>query len=771
MSGLSRWRAKTIAPAMLACLCAWVCLTPGIFPGTGAATQALAQGSASPLTVEFRALTPLIRTASPVPIEVNFKNNSSDVIRGRLEFQSAYTNSGLLQYVTQPLVLAPGKLRAQLLLPAGFIEGGENVIRPRFLLEQGEIRFADFTLSLPTNAERSLVMGLSAPAGRVSPAFQPLLTALRLDRFNPEPTASSRGIITTIARVLPDQLPTSPLGLAGYDAMLLPGAGFTELDEDQLATLAAWTRAGGSLCVALGDEPITPAQARFLRRLSGDASLPLPIADASLGLDREGPPVRLYHAELGMLMVVLTPPASTEAFVQAPWPGAIARFWKASAAQLKTLDAGGHWRTDLEVPSPETQNYNEMIRRNKAMQRQVAGASTQPDAGTVYLPMGPKPVSQGQSLAQSLMPRDIRPVPWSVLALILGAFILLVGPIDYFALGLVRRRVLTWALFPVACVTCLVAVLAAATHYLGQHDRAANLVIVDIGQGGRVLRETRLELVLAGAEQAHPVEIREGLFCPVGPHWISGGLPSYGYRPMGSGRANTALVEGRYPGSYKSTRWLEQWQPSISRFTRIAPADVKVPAWNWDGFDPAPHLPSAQLPIGLPARYADAAKATSMIDRDGSPTLDQMAERFLAGKDEATLMTIARTPQSHDLVTTLFHENALQLDPFLGSDTSTYLLTWLGPLSARYREGFFSIVSGISPNGAADLEDLSMLDQADTSQVVLVATQRRGADLYIYRRLYRAGPNDGSIGPAPEVLMPAPTEQPQPGSEPVHLEE
>jgi len=49
-------------------------------------------------------------------------------------------------------------------------------------------------------------------------------------------------------------------------------------------------------------------------------------------------------------------------------------------------------------------------------------------------------------------------------------------------------------------------------------------------------------------------------------------------------------------------------------------------------------------------------------------------------------------------------------------------------------------VSQISPTGAANWEDLSLLDPTDPNQALLVVVAQVGDDFFIYRRLYRGEP-------------------------------
>jgi hypothetical protein len=48
----------------------------------------------------------------------------------------------------------------------------------------------------------------------------------------------------------------------------------------------------------------------------------------------------------------------------------------------------------------------------------------------------------------------------------------------------------------------------------------------------------------------------------------------------------------------------------------------------------------------------------------------------------------------------------------------------------------FTIVSQISPTGADNFEDLTVLDTTDPRQWLVVVVVREGEDYLIYRRLY-----------------------------------
>ena len=64
--------------------------------------------------------------------------------------------------------------------------------------------------------------------------------------------------------------------------------------------------------------------------------------------------------------------------------------------------------------------------------------------------------------------------------------------------------------------------------------------------------------------------------------------------------------------------------------------------------------------------------------------------------------------------------------------------TVLAGLGQRSGTRLFSIISQISPNGAGDLEDLSVPGSTDSHACLLHVATQRGDDLLVYRRLLRS---------------------------------
>jgi hypothetical protein len=161
---------------------------------------------------------------------------------------------------------------------------------------------------------------------------------------------------------------------------------------------------------------------------------------------------------------------------------------------------------------------------------------------------------------------------------VLALFVALVGPLDYFGLGLLKRRRYTWLLFPLATFLCTAATIQLANHYLGRGDRRRALIIVDVGKDGRAVRENRIELAFLGRDRLVQTPVRNALWAPLsrraqrhqGYH-ESEPLPALWHR-------------GTFPGNYKVDVPFRQWEPQLHRWLSFEPS-TPVPRINWDASD------------------------------------------------------------------------------------------------------------------------------------------------------------------------------------------
>ncbi len=137
--------------------------------------------------------------------------------------------------------------------------------------------------------------------------------------------------------------------------------------------------------------------------------------------------------------------------------------------------------------------------------------------------------------------------------------------------------------------------------------------------------------------------------------------------------------------------------------------------------------------------------------------LKSLDPHTVAGQNEIVARIRRTLPDCEVLFLTSHGDHAVQ-DVFPTSGPGSRFHAWvsvLTDLSRRTDGRLFSMVSQISPNGAGDLEDLSVLDSegkswpelavwilqgapAESQPCLLHIATRQGDDLHVYRRFLRS---------------------------------
>ena len=108
--------------------------------------------------------------------------------------------------------------------------------------------------------------------------------------------------------------------------------------------------------------------------------------------------------------------------------------------------------------------------------------------------------SGAQSQLMANLPTAARMIPLPVASAILGAFVLWIGPGEWFVLGWLRQRRWTWVTFPLVATGCAILTVQTAEHYLGSGNQRVTLVVTDFSETGRPCGKTA-ELWFAGRNE------------------------------------------------------------------------------------------------------------------------------------------------------------------------------------------------------------------------------------------------------------------------------
>lgn len=649
------------------------------------------------LNVDLAGTTPRVRANAPVMLLLKAYWNGSSIAEGH--FQVDYYSDGHMlrsETTSHEIVLTPGEQTIRLILPAAGsnISFGQDEVHLKFISKDETFDLNRYPL-MSSRGERTMNVCVIGPTDRgpSTAAEDEITDSLRLgDLLVPDVVPGS--VSTLFTRWDVADVPEQALQFCSFDLVLLRPEGLMDLRKKQMDGLLAWVRAGGSIAVLLPQE-LDGNQVGFLNQLVSE-SFQSPfsldtngrfIADENTSTDG----MWSANIELGRAAIYDLAQVPTDADLRWRKSRSVSGFlWKMRWEQRKSL---AHF----------SQRYLERI------QKQNRGAA--PRGGNQ--PLAWQPLRSVGRFVSELMPEDVRVVPMFLIALLLLGYLILIGPIDYYVLGYLKRRRYTWLTFPL--MTALVAYLCVALSesYLASETTGKSLVIRDMGADGTVLRETKFELKFLGRRAEQITELSNELFSALDSDRLMLGTQyAYRYQYMGqtdATRSRPTQYVGRIPSKYMVRQEIAQWQPQVNRSFAIAPGKKEDGfAWNDTTWIEPSH--QERLRQAILARWP-ASKAVLFRKNE---------KRDIAGDGKM----FRPPPISDDARYRLWYQEEAQAGAFCDD------------LCRRPDTGFFGLVSQLAPNGGDNFEDLTLLDTSDRGQAVLVIAVHEGDSLVMYRRFY-----------------------------------
>lgn len=562
-----------------------------------------------------------VRSGGPIPVIVETVWNGPGVLQGRLRFVARDHLGVRIDVTTEAFAIPAGAQRVARLFPAATaaMNAGPLDLRTTFTTDSGDVmRLPAQEFVVPAELRRSVVVAtLALPRGDRVPPGLLKPNVAVGDR------ARDPSLVVHHARLAPDDAPATSIGWCTCDIVFATLEALVALDAGRFDALARWVDGGGSVFVwNARSGASTPGAAERLRRWHPGT------------VDEGGSiscPAGLFprQQELGRVL-----------------------FADREAAAATSID----WLWKPRHASEWIQPQDDVGRRVLHDDRDAA-------------------------IVDRLLPDDVQMVPTGLLAVLLLAFIFAVGPGDWFLLGKLGRRWLTWITFPTICVLFTLVMIAVTDAYLGQRNRDETLVLIDVGADGRVLRRNALHMHFPTGER-------------VDRHEIDGALVS-------------VVDVGRYREHYygsTSTPASPRWYGRIGGRTTFELRHRKWTPVMWRTL-------SFAAPETVPALGGVwAAPATADLD----------ALRFADGIDSAFVVS-GETSQDGR-----------------ATDERSSIRQQVVALTSRRTEGYFRDVAMISPTGGDALEDIAILDGTDPGARVLVVVTRDGDDWVVYRRAFRA---------------------------------
>ncbi|MCP4507145.1 MAG: hypothetical protein GY826_12255, partial [Fuerstiella sp.] len=297
-------------------------------------------------------------------------------------------------------------------------------------------------------------------------------------------------------------------------------------------------------------------------------------------------------------------------------------------------------------------------------------------------------------------------------------------------LGYFKARKYTWLLFPLVTAAFTAVTVSIAHQYMASTDSGGAISVVDVTDDGRPVRRTDLQMHFYASQTTLSEEVSQSFVVP-GQMLIATNMQYGG--PQGPRATSTGVhYSGRFPQAYNIQHDLRQWEPQLVRSMTLAPEafDVLPIPWN-DASLVTTDAGRRKLLQHLQKAAPDGSAVAAIVLNQGarfsvggggflfSPGLIERGEYWV--QSDVRIRRYESTP-------------GVELEA-------------VGLLESACRTGtrdFFSLVSQVSPQGSASLEDLPILDPTDANQwLLMVAVKGIANHTMVYRRLYRVNDSPG----------------------------
>lgn len=700
------------------------------------------QAGQPPLSIEPAKMQPSLVLGRPMITWWEVKIQSSGLMVGKLTFVIKNDREFLATTETEELTLNGPEQRIRVMLPA------IDSLNPIDQL-QVDVSFRGKSFSGNLGQQilhvpffrKKVFIGLATETSTMrkgGPRREQLMDRLRFENVVPRSEAyrsaeiDSEYIKTIYASVDPADFPSEPLAYCGYDIAIVAGSEFRNLRKPQLEALLAWIKAGGSLYLE-PDGVLEPYHLEFLQNLVGDdpRAIVMQVDQAGKLLQdfavNDGPGLSL-KCGLGHAAMGISNPNLDSEFSGNAWVKFLRPLWHSRSTPLETpAEQSQYVYNPPQNPAP-TVNTN-----SEHLAKMLASASRLPQT----------------ELLERLMPEGVRMVPLSVLSSILFVFVVLIGPGDYFVLGWLRMRKLTWVTFPLTTLCITAFTVSLSNSYMSTAETRRAIIMRDVGPSGLVVRTNRFELLYIAASRLVKTDVEKGFFASLktGRSMIN---PTTGMVDRETDEFDTTSVRtaGRIPTEYTASQNVSKWTPQINRVFSI-PGTTEKPDVDWSRFSLQTHEADMILKHLIPARLVDQVRS------DFGP--DALVACFTGeggwADDTSTGWLSKRTPQNEAINqmnrrNRNYYPGAIDPIPEINNAKLQHkpdFFLWLYRMSVGFpgpgmftpTAGIYSLVQQTAPTGSANCQDLPLLDSSDPGAWLLVIVVPGKEETIVYRKPMR----------------------------------
>jgi hypothetical protein len=647
------------------------------------------------LNAEMDPSTTSLRSAAPLDMTWTVQWLGKSILEGHFDIEVRTGDQVVARCQSHDVVLAPGQQRIRVRVPSLGAQSlwDQPEVELRWVTQDNTLSVGTYLLTGRPGYRAFSICVCQGSEDRTSSNEDVLINSLHIEALVSKDYPVKLNTATT--RWNRDDVPTNPLRFCAFDIVVATREGFAKLRAKQLDALDRWVRAGGSLCVLIG-EPLPDLQLDFLNNLSaGEEGGTVFLNDGRVApaSERETDSgVWLTAHGLGQVAVVNGSIVSKSDAFDRHFRTIACTLWNVRHCEVdgildnKKLGAS---------PSDEA-----LARQHDLIQQQMAMANQ-------------SAVTGGGELVSRLMPIDVRVVPLGLIAAVLVSYVVLIGPVDYAVLGYLKMRRWTWCTFPLVTLATTVLCMKISNSYLSSQDTGHTLTVRDVDASGHLVRDNQFRLVFTSTRREVTTTVQQMIFTVMDHQ----GTDAMYMRNRYMGGMNSMGVElpnyrGLYPVDFVVTQTVPQWTPLLYRTLSI-PKEDRTIDFRWDKARGLLTSEKGRQELARVVQSSFGSQATAHI-------LNQDL-RFLlrAGVVQAD----GRRQLGHNQFA-----NG-RIDPMMPASIQSHL-------SLQPPFGLFRLISRVSSHGGDSFEDLAMLDSSDPSQWLLLITFDEQDDLVMLRRRY-----------------------------------
>ena len=700
-----------------------VCLLCGFSHTTNAADP-------YPLLAEISADTYLSRSGGPITLILDVQCGLPDPgVAGALTLQlidAAGDRMGT--YVLDGLFFSPGTQRYEYLLQPPTSSSWQDqydVIVTFAPANGGSYRLNDMVLRVPGAVKRTCLMTLGIDDNDQSTRrANELLRALEMERALPQFSDADRGpreVVTLAKRVQVQDFPTNPHAHCVSDIVMLPEGMYSKLSRQQRQALESWVRAGGSVVVLLDSAQRLDAQAMDdLNKLCSFPNESPGIYQSTDGVtyftERSNDMSLLASCGLGKVALFVMAPEEKfeEKFSATDLRQAYLHLWKIRHEQRSEILETGKWSWDPARNYAVQYNWN-------------FNSPDDPGVEQVIKRFRQLPTMGGTSLLQKTQPTGMQMFPLWLISLTLLIYILGIGPAEYFLLGAIRLRKLTWIVFPIFTVLFTWAAIAASNRMMQGSDDGGRVTFHDITDDGLIARRNVIETVLLSSARQVVLEAKGELIIPVDTSEL-GSAKNYAMNYEADVPDVLPVYIGSFPSGARVMQAVHKWTPQSFRHLQIPSG----PTPEASGFDwTIPVVPSnvnghLELTQRIRAAFGNDVHAQLIRKRPGHREKQEFINLEIVNLIGNSAIFEPDVSQSVDYGY-----------PVAYQPVNHAIVNFLKAAAIREEHGMYSVVSRLSPKCDDYLEDLPLLDSSDSKEWLLMIIVNVDNQWDVYRKLYR----------------------------------